>query len=59
MVRTADRVIVLTDSSKFGKKSFVRYADISMVHMIIMDNKVDIRYVNELEEKGVEVINAD
>jgi DeoR family fructose operon transcriptional repressor len=41
MVCIADKVIVVTDSSKFGKKSFVRYAGVDAVHAIITDKQVN------------------
>ena len=58
MVRSADRVIVVTDSSKFGKKSFVRYADIGLVHTVVTDTKADRGEVRALERRGIEVILA-
>ena len=59
MVNIADRVIVVTDSSKFGKKSFVKHADITMVDTIITDSKVDKNVVEKLEKKGIAVIIAN
>ncbi len=58
MVRIADRVIVVTDSSKFGKKSFVRYAGADAVHTIITDKQVSKNDVEAFRKKGVEVIIA-
>ncbi|MFW6139534.1 MAG: DeoR/GlpR family DNA-binding transcription regulator [Spirochaetota bacterium] len=59
MVCIADKVIVVTDSSKFGRKSFVKYADISRIHTIITDSGISPGYAGRLEEKGVEVIEAE
>jgi DeoR/GlpR family transcriptional regulator of sugar metabolism len=58
MAKSADRVIVVTDSSKFGKKSFVRYADIGLVHTVVTDTKADRGEVRALERRGIEVILA-
>jgi DeoR/GlpR family transcriptional regulator of sugar metabolism len=58
MVRIADRVIVVTDSSKFGKKSFVRYAEVNAVHTIITDKQVKKLEVDAFRKRGVEVIIA-
>ncbi len=58
MVRLADRVIVVTDSSKFEHKSFVKYAGTDMVHTIITDWKVDCRQVDAFAKNGVEVVIA-
>ncbi len=58
MVTIADRVIVVTDSSKFGKKSFVRYAAAKSVHTLITDSMVSEEHVRGFNREGVEVIIA-
>jgi DeoR/GlpR family transcriptional regulator of sugar metabolism len=58
MVTRADRVIVVTDSSKFGHRSFVRYADTDRIHTIITDWKADSQQTDAFERQGVEVIVA-
>lgn len=58
MVTIADRVIVVTDSSKFGKKSFVRYAAAKSVHTLITDSMVSEEHVRGFKREGVEVIIA-
>ncbi len=58
MVTLADRVIVVTDSSKFGRKSFVKYAATGRIHTIITDWKVDLRQADAFKEHGVEVVIA-
>jgi DeoR/GlpR family transcriptional regulator of sugar metabolism len=59
MVTVADRVIVVTDSSKFGRKSFVRHATADAVHAVITDRNADRRQVEGFRKMGVEVIIAD
>ena len=56
MVTIADEVIVIADSSKFGKKSFAKYASIYQVHTIITDNHVNLEIANALRNKGLEII---
>ncbi len=58
MATTSDRVIVVTDSSKFGRKSFVRYAETHAVHTLITDSNVSEKYIRDFRKKGVEVIIA-
>jgi DeoR family fructose operon transcriptional repressor len=58
MVTIADRVIVVTDSSKFGKKSFVRYADAKSVHTLVTDSMVSEEHIRDFKREGVEVIIA-
>jgi len=59
MVRMADRVIVVTDSTKFGKKSFVKYADTAMVDTVITDRDVDPLIAEKLTRSGIEVLIAE
>jgi DeoR family fructose operon transcriptional repressor len=58
MVQKADTVILITDSSKFGKKSFVRCGEIEKVDIVITDGNVDPDSVKILEERGVKAIIA-
>jgi len=58
MVALADRVIVVTDSSKFGRKSFARYAGTNNIHTIITDWKVDRRQTAAFAKHGVQVVIA-
>ncbi len=56
MVENTEMVILVTDSSKFGIKSFVKCADISIVHTVITDTNVDAVSVKNLENRGIRVI---
>ncbi|SHM54421.1 transcriptional regulator, DeoR family [Cyclobacterium lianum] len=56
MIRSVQKTIVLADSSKFGKKSFGKIANIEDVDTIISDRSLSRHYVNLLEDKGVEVM---
>lgn len=56
MVDNTEMVILVTDSSKFGNKSFVKCADINIVHTVITDINVDTVSVKALENRGVKVI---
>lgn len=55
MLSAAQKVIVLADSSKFGKKSFARICDLSNVDEIITDNGVSKSICKKLEEKEIKV----
>lgn len=46
----ADEVILLSDSSKFGRASFVKFADISSIHTIITDSGLPEAQIEELEQ---------
>ncbi|MDR3328983.1 MAG: DeoR/GlpR family DNA-binding transcription regulator [Prevotellaceae bacterium] len=55
MMEAAQRTVILTDSSKFGKRGLGRICHFNKVHQIITDDKVHEKYVKDLEEMGVEV----
>jgi DeoR family transcriptional regulator of aga operon len=55
MIKAAQKVIVLTDSSKFGKRGFGKICDIDQIHQIITDRDAPVNTVQYLREKGIEV----
>jgi DeoR family transcriptional regulator, fructose operon transcriptional repressor len=58
MVRAAQRVIVLGDSSKLGREHLVRFAAIEDVDVLVTDGEADPGLVTELETMGIEVLVA-
>jgi DeoR family fructose operon transcriptional repressor len=58
MVRAAQRVIVLADSSKLGREHLVRFAAVEDVDVLVTDNGADPGAVAELETTGIEVLIA-
>jgi len=55
MMRAAQKVIVLTDSSKFGKRGFGKMCNLNQVHQIITDSNAPANAVQILREKGIEI----
>ena len=55
MLNAAQKVIVLADSSKFGKKSFARICDLSQVDELITDSGISNSIMKKLEEKDIKV----
>ncbi len=55
-MKAAREVIVVADSSKFGKVKFCTISPLSAIHKIITDSKVPKETVEELESCGIEVI---
>lgn len=55
MLNAAQKVIVLADSSKFGKKSFARICDLSQVDELITDSGISNTIMKKLEEKDIKV----
>jgi len=58
MVKCAEKVFVVSDSTKFGKESFVRFADIDEVDCIITDWHLADEEVKSYREAGLEVIRV-
>ncbi|MDF2825816.1 MAG: D-beta-D-heptose 1-phosphate adenosyltransferase [Mycobacterium sp.] len=58
MVRCANYVVVVCDSSKIGREEFVSFADIGDVDALVTDNEITAQAQNQLTEHGVEVVIA-
>ncbi len=56
MMKAALRTIILTDSSKFGKRGFGRICSLEQVDMIITDPGIPQHTANAIEEMGIELI---
>jgi DeoR family transcriptional regulator of aga operon len=55
MIKAAQKIIILADSSKFGKKGFGRICGIEDVDQIITDRGIDESTKNKLIELGIDV----
>lgn len=55
MLKAAKEVIVLADSSKFGKRGFGKICNIDQVHHIITDKDAPYNTVQIIRERGIEV----
>lgn len=55
MMRAAQKVIVLADSSKFMRRGFSKIADLSDVDLIITDDGIPKAMCERLEERGIEI----
>jgi len=55
MIKAAQKIIVLADSSKFGLRGFSKICDISEVDQIITDDQAPQHFIDELNDLGIEV----
>ena len=55
MINAAQEVIVLADSTKFGKRGFGKICNLNRVHHIITDNKAPASFIQIIRERGIEV----
>lgn len=58
MISNSAKVVCLADHSKFDKKSFVKFADVEEIDIIITD-KISESLLHQFEEKGIQVIAAE
>lgn len=56
MINASAQVIVLADSSKFGKLSFVSLANIEQIDLIITDKGLDAKMFQAIKEKGIDIV---
>ena len=59
MMQTAHKVIVLADSSKFGRRGFSKISDMEDVDQIITDSKVSPATAKRIEEMGIVLTIAE
>jgi len=53
MIRAAQEVIVLADSSKFGKRGFGKICDVDAIHRIITDKNAPLNAVEQMKQNGI------
>jgi len=58
MVAAGQRVVVLSDSSKLDRETFVRFAALEDVDVLITDSDADGEIVAGLEKAGIDVVVA-
>ena len=58
MIEISNEIILLTDSSKFGKKSFAFICDTSKINKMVTDANISTEDKKRLEDNGMEVIIA-
>ncbi len=57
-IASARRTVVLADHSKVGRDEFAHVADLSRVDALITDSEVDADMAREIQDAGVEVVQA-
>ncbi len=55
LIHAADKVILLADSTKLGRKSFVRFAGLDQVHTLITDKYASSEIISSIRDRGVQV----
>lgn len=58
MMKIADRVILITDSSKFGKKAFMKYSTVDIIDTVVTDSNINQNVIKQLSDRGIRVLVA-
>lgn len=58
MVRAAERVVVVADSSKIGRRNLLSFATLDAVDVLVTDGDLDGTDHRQLTEHGIEVVTA-
>jgi len=56
MIRSVQKVVVLADSTKFGRRGFSRICDLSEADTIITDNEVKPSFLKSMKAAGIETV---
>ena len=59
MINVARKVVIMADSTKFGRRGLGRVCNLDAVQSIITDSGAPAETVKTLEERGIKVIVAD
>lgn len=59
MMATAQKTIVLADSTKFRRRGFSKIADLEDVDMIVTDSNIPDKMAHAIEDRGVELHIVD
>lgn len=55
MIACSQKIIVLADSSKFGKRGFCKICDLNKIHHVITDSNISAYAENTLRENDIEL----
>ncbi len=58
MIERSGITIVAADNTKIGRKAFAKISPLSSVDTLVTNNKSSDKHINELKEKGIEIILA-
>lgn len=59
MIKSAEEIVVLADSSKFGKRSFGRICGLELIHHIITDNGISKEIADRIDALGIKLTIAE
>jgi DeoR/GlpR family transcriptional regulator of sugar metabolism len=58
MMRAAEQVIVVADSTKFGHQSLARLCPIESIHTLVVDNEITEDWRGKMTAAGINLLVA-
>ena len=58
MIRSAEEVIILADSTKFGRQGLVHLCELEKVHRMVVDDQISDEWRTKVAEAGVQLLIA-
>ena len=58
MMKQADKVVALVDSSKLGIRSGLLFCQAANIHILITGREADPEILKNLKEKGIQILLA-
>ena len=59
IMNSATYRVLIADSSKFGKFSLASFGEIDLFDMVITDNKLSDKYINEIKKRNLKLVIAE
>ena len=59
MMKAADEVVIVADSTKFGRTSLARLCELSKADILVVDNEITDEWRQKLNDAGVKLIIAE
>lgn len=58
IISIAQKVVILADHTKFGKRGIAKICDLKQIDYVITDSQSSTKTIHDLEEQGIQVIIA-
>ena len=58
MIKASQKTIIITDSSKLGKRGFAKIGNMEEIDTIVTDSHITNEDILQLEDLGIKVIKA-
>ena len=59
MMKAADEVVIVADSTKFGRTSLARLCELNKADILVVDNEITNEWREKLRKAGVKLVVAE